>query len=1074
MTYRFGCLSLFFSRLLVATNSRAMLMFTHLHVHSHYSFHRGASSLERLVERALALGMKSLALTDSNGLYAAVPFYRLCQDRSLRPILGVEVDDPKDPTASLVLLARDRQGYSDISCIVTWRHLNDSFSLARAVAENSGHCFILTRSLPLLQQLADLGVEGLYGEITAWKGRQEMHRAGQLVRFCRRRGISYAAANDVYFAQPHGFELHRILRAIGLLKTVGTLEDSDLADPHAWLKSEAEMRHALGCLPEAFEATRAIAEACDCRLELGRFTFPKFPLPEGEDAGRRLRQLTESGLARRYPYPPGRAEAARRQMDYELSVIEGLGFADYFLVVRDLVEYACAKRLPMVGRGSAANSLVSYCLGITHVDPLAHHLYFERFLNPERKTPPDIDLDFGTSRRDGILDWIYARYGRDRVAMISTTNRYSTRSSIREVGKALGMTEAQVNEYTRSIPHTHVSKLTMLKDYFPECRNLETEAEPYRTILMAADRLIGYPRHLSIHCGGVVITPEPIWNWVPLERASKGFVITQMDMYPIEDLGLVKIDILGNRSLDVLPDTLEALAQRGVSVDIENLEMIFSDSATQRLIENGESMGCFYIESPAMRSLLKKLRVHDFEGLTAASSIIRPGVSESGMMRQYIERHHDASSVDPDSSGKAVYLHPRLKELLADTFGVMVYQEDVIRVAHFLGGMTLGEADLFRRAMSGKMRSKEAMALTRDRFFTSCRRQGLDETTTAELYRQIASFAGYSFCKAHSASFALLSFQVAYLKAHYPAEFMAAVISNGGGFYGPWAYLSEARRLGLRILPPDVNESELAYTGRDNWLRIGLRAIKGIGNETLESLIEERRGKGSFLSLTDLLSRTCVGAEEARRLIQCGAADCFGLTRPQLMWQLELQFEHAKRSRRSLFRDLAASRAVPELADYAPWEKLLAELDAFHYTLSRHPLEFYTDLVQKEGIVAAADLPRHVGRRVKVLGWKIAEKRTITQKNPAFMKFLSLEDLTGTMEVTLFPDCYRRYAPATTGYGPFLVEGKVDEEFGVTSITASHVKNLRFGQETIVKPMHASPVPQSVVSLPRGKPLGLS
>jgi DNA-directed DNA polymerase III PolC len=1045
-------------------------MFTHLHVHSNFSFNQGASSLERLVERAKELNMTALALTDSNGLYGAVPFYKLCRERGIRPILGAEVDDPSDPGTRVVLLARDRQGYSDISRLITHRRLDEVFSLPHAVAENSGHYFVLTRSVPLLERLANLGVEGLHGEVVAWGDREEMRRGAELVRICRKSGLGFAATNDVHFERPSGFPLHRLLRAIALLRTVGSLQPAELSNRGAWLKSDEEMRRMLGCLPEAFETTQRIAEACDCPLELGRFVFPRFPLPAGVDSARHLRELTQAGLLRRYS---GEDHAARKQMDYELSVIGRLGFVDYFLVVYDLVCYARRRRLPMVGRGSAANSLVAYCLGITHVDPLKHNLFFERFLNPERKTPPDIDLDFGTSRRDGILDWIYERYGRDRVAMICTTNCYSTRSAVREVGKAMGLSEAQVNEYTRGIPHMHVSTLARLKEMFPECSRLETEAEPYRTILRAADRIIGYPRHLSIHCGGVVITPKPLWNWVPLERASKGFVITQMDMHPIEDLGLVKIDILGNRSLDVLPDTLAALERQGIAADVEDYSMIYADDATRRMLENGETMGCFYIESPAMRSLLKKLRVHDFEGLTAASSVIRPGVAESGMMRQYIERHHH-----PD---KAVFLHPRLRELLRDTHGVMVYQEDVIRVAHFLGGMSLGEADLFRRAMSGKMRSREAMQLTQEGFFASCRRQGLDDGTIAELYRQIASFAGYSFCKAHSASFALLSFQVAWLKAHYPAEFMAAVISNGGGFYGPWAYISEAQRLGLRVLPPDVNLSEPDYTGQKDWIRIGLRAIKGLTSEGLESLVAAREAGGHFKSLGDLMARTKLGAEEIQRLIQCGAADCFGLIRPQLMWHLRLYFQQARRAGRSLFPQAEAQATIPLATDYTPQEKLMAELEAFDFTLSHHPLEFYQEMAAKEGAIHATRLREHVGKRVRMLGWKIASKRTVVRRTdrlpvagglqseaasqrsvqghhsptapsssaatPSFMMFLSMEDLHGTFEVVMFPDCYRQYAHCVAGYGPFLVEGRVDEEFGVPSLTARSVRNLRFGTD---------------------------
>ncbi|MBI3089957.1 MAG: DNA polymerase III subunit alpha [Candidatus Tectomicrobia bacterium] len=1109
-------------------------MFTHLHVHSHYSFHAGASRPAELVRRAAELGMEALALTDTNGLYGAVEFFKACEAAGLRALIGAEVDAGGTPAAEsgaaaaageeaagaeaarAVVLARNEAGYQALCRLVTARHLDAAFELPAALAAGAatGDVIILSHAAPLLVELARRGVGKrrgeplVFGEIRALPEvnparricQAAQRRNLQVLDACAKAGYPIVGTNHVFFAHPAQHLVHRLLRAIGLRTTLGLLDPAAAVGAHCFLKSPRQMAELFRDLPEAVRNSRVIAEQCAFRFRLGEPVFPRFR-PQGQAAGDGaaawspasartfLQRLAEEGLRWRYGARPRRS--ARQRLARELEVIERLGFSDYFLVVWDIVAYARSRRYPCLGRGSAANSIVAYCLGITHVDPLDHNLFFERFMNPERTTPPDIDLDFGTRRRDDVLGYVYRTYGDDHVAMICTMNRYAARSAAREIGKAFGLPEAELRRYARQIPHARAAHLPHLRQRYPECRDLEVEREPLRTILLLGQALDDVPRHLSIHCGGIVITPDPITNHVPLERAAKEFIITQMDMVPIEDLGLIKIDLLGNRSLDVLPDTLEALRARlaarcgtgeegnggspgspgseggrqgrrggsacGIAAkvpDVEDFARIFADRATQDLIARGATIGCFYIESPAMRSLLRKLRVRDFPSLTAASSIIRPGVAESGMMRQYLACFHEPR--------RAVYYHPLMEELLRETFGVMVYQEDVIKVAHKLAGMSLGEADLLRRAMSGKMRSQEAMERSRGAFLTACAGNGISPAVAREIFRQIESFAGYSFCKAHSASFALLSFQVAYLKAHHPAAFLAAVLSNGGGFYGPWAYLSEVRRLGLDVLPPDVSASDVASTGSDaargGVVRIGLGALKGISRETLASIVAARRQR-PFSSLFDFLARGRPELEEARRLIRCGALEGVGramrgwggrpqgLTRAELMWLLELQFAAARQVADSLFPDDSMARVtpfLPPLPDYPEEVKLREELAALDFLLTRQPLSFYGAAAARHGCVPAAELPRFAGKRVAALGWKIAEKRTVVRRSGESMKFLSLEDESDTFEVTLFPDVYRRVAPQTRGYGPFLVSGRVEEEFGVVSITAQRLENLDF------------------------------
>ncbi|MBN2288771.1 MAG: DNA polymerase III subunit alpha, partial [Candidatus Glassbacteria bacterium] len=830
--------------------------------------------------------------------------------------------------------------------------------------------------------------------------------------------------------------------------TLDGLEDGDTVENSCWLADPATMARRLNEWPaEALVNTCRIAGRCNVELPVERVIFPEVKLPHGESAYSRLLKAAFRGACRRYR--PMRAEVLER-LRAELEVIDRLGFAPYFLAVADIARFARRKRIPMVGRGSAANSLVSYCLGITDVDPIRYELFFERFLNPERNSPPDIDLDFSWRRRDEVLDYVYRTYGADRVAMICTYVTFSSRLAFRETAKAMGLTPAEINRFSRVLPRRALGSLGTLEQQWPECRGLPVREEPYRSVLELAARLDGFPRHLSIHAGGIVVSPFPLTDLVPLERSAKGLVVTQYDMFAVEELGLVKIDLLSQRSLSVVEDVVRSVERRtGARPGIGDLDRLCADPDTVRLIETGRTMGCFYIESPAMRALLAKLRVRTFEMLTAASSVIRPGVAESGMMDEFIERHNGRRPVE--------YLHPDLEELLGGTYGVMIYQEDVIRVAHRIAGMSLGEADMLRRAMSGKMRSHEAMTRMHRRFLGGAAARGVENGVAREIWRQIESFAGYAFCKAHSASYARVSFQVAFLKAHYPAEFMAAVISNGGGFYGPSAYVEEARRMGLAILPPDINRSGRDYEGHGRQVRVGLDSIAGITRRTLERTVEARDAAGFFTSLRDFCRRVGPAYSEARTLVRCGAFDSFELTRPELLWRLEFLYSqtHGRemeqgpgREDSPLFPDLdlgTVRRVVPRLAEYSFPCRLRLENEILGFTVSAHPLALLGRTSAGNGggcpQVAARELGAHRGRRVRIVGRPIARKRIRTSKNQSMM-FLSLDDTGGTFEVVVFPDCYGKYGAVAVGPGPFLVTGRVAEEHGVTTVVADKIETV--------------------------------
>ncbi|HOE26295.1 MAG TPA: DNA polymerase III subunit alpha [bacterium] len=1025
-----------------------MTGFTHLHCHGAHSFLDGASGIGDLVARAAALGMEALALTDTNGLYGAVPFCLAARAAGVRPIVGAEL---RDATARLVLLARTPDGYRKLCALITAFHRSGKRLLAapgggagfparlRALlADGDPDLFALIPACRLLRLLPrGAPPPGLFLETPAAAGAP---RIARLARLAARLRLPPVATGPVVFARPERHALHRVLAAVRTRATVGTLPPGALAPPGAWLRSGEEMRRIFSALPAAVENARRIADACRLELPLGRFHPPLLVPAGGESAAERLRRLCREGLARRLRPP---SAAARARLRRELEAIGRLGFDAYFLVAHDIVQEAGRRGIPVIGRGSAAGSLVSYCLGITHVDPLAHDLYFERFLNPARRTPPDIDLDLAWNRRDEMLAYVFARHGTDRAAMLSTHVTFTARLAVREIGKALGVPIAEIDRWTRHLPHAPAASIPAAAQTLPECRGLPVDREPLRTVIRLAAAIEGFPRHLGVHAGGIVVAPFPIERVVPLEPAAKGVLVTQCEMRAAEAFGLVKIDLLGQRSLAVLGDALDLIeANRGTRPDVRDAETLFGDAGAASLIREGRTMGCFYIESPGMRQLLKKLDVATYGDLVAASSVIRPGVAESGMLRQYVDRHRGRE--------KAVFLHPGMESILAETHGVMIYQEDVMRVAHLVAGMTMEEADLLRRAMSGRMRSREAMRQTKERFAASAAGRGIPPAAAAEIWRQIESFAGYAFCKAHSASFALLSWQVAFLKAHWPAEFIAAVLSNGGGFYPAQAYLDEARRLGLAVLPPHVNRSGAAFDAGPGWIRAGLGRVKGLRGETIRRITAARTTGGPFVSIEDLVRRAGPDRREAERLILCGACAGLGRSRPEMLRALYLCGGRRRRPvELPLFGDAPAAAAAsacrgagtaasagphppspaPRVSEYdAPTAHAL-ERGILGAHVTAHPLEAVGAAETPPGFIRAVALDRQAGRRVALVGWLVCTKRVRTSRGGQ-MRFLTFEDATALFEAVLFPDAYRRFGHLLRSPGPFAVRGLASDDGG--------------------------------------------
>ncbi|MEO8294398.1 MAG: DNA polymerase III subunit alpha, partial [Gemmatimonadota bacterium] len=862
-------------------------MFTHLHVHSYFSFGIGASSPEALAHAAASRGFTTLACTDTNGVYGAIEFQNAVEALGIRPILGAHLVSNGQ---EVVALAIDERGWAALCRTITaihWRgnanaekrKLKIDFSLAGQLANDREGLILLSADVPLLEYLVEKsGPENLYAELIPGK-----QRHGVLAS-ARKLGIPPVATNGVVVAHAEDWARHRLLRAISLNTALSAVPPDRLAPRESWLRPAADLARLFPDCPEALTNAAMIAERCRYTIPRGRVIPPR--LAAHEDAMGQLRTLAYEGATRRYGTI---APVTRERLEHELGIIAMKGFADYFLVVRDIVQHGPTH----CGRGSVANSVVSYCLGITHVEPLGAGLLFERFLNPERKDPPDIDLDFPWDERDKVLAYVFSRYPRFRGAMVANHNCFRLRGALREVAKVHGRPPGEIREVTRRIPwySDDEGPLSQLMHSHPNFRSLELPGV-WADLARMAEPLVGIPRHMSLHPGGVVIVPTALTDYVPIEPAVKtldGFPdltvpVIQFEKDGAEDAGLVKIDLLGNRSLAVIRDAIQAVHQHtGRLIDYTSSDA-GDDPRTRELFRTGNTMGVFYTESPASRMLCQKSQAESFELLVLNTSIIRP--ASNRYIRVYLDRLHGVP-YEP--------LDPVLRETLSETFGVMVYQEDVVNVCARYAGMPLALGDGLRKALS-KKRPQKALAAYADEFFQGAAARGRDPATSDKVWSMIMSFAGYSFCKGHSCSYIQVAQHSCYLRANHPAEFFAAVLSNGGGFYHAFAYIAEAMRNGIRILPPDVNASDFRCIGRADWIRVGLQFIKGLSADGVERILGARGSlpsspapQDSFQSIADLRARARVSHDDLRTLIKAGALDSIAGagTRPMLLWEVD-------------------------------------------------------------------------------------------------------------------------------------------------------------------------------------------
>jgi error-prone DNA polymerase len=817
----------------------------------------GVPSLQALCVAARQQGTNALALTDTNGLYGAIRFLEVAREAGLQPILGAELAHGGHWA---VLLVSSDEGYANLCRLISAVHCDAHFDLVSAVATHRHGLIILSDDVTALRAWKKDSDEDLYVELTPGS---MMHEA---LAFSRSVNLPPVATTRARLLQRKDYALHRLLRAIALNTTLSLLSQEICSDPNHWLMSPRTLERYFPHVPHALSNTGRVAEQCKTDWDFQHVIFPQFRRLQREEAFRLLYDKTYAGAQWRY----GRVrEEVRNRIDHEMQIIREKGYADYFLVVEEIVRQAPRT----CGRGSAAASIVSYCLGITHVDPIRHNLFFERFLNPGRHDPPDIDLDFPWDERDRLIDWVFARYGARSAAMVANQNTLGVRGAIREVAKVYGIQPDEIKRTSDRIGRQSSvfgGEAESAEAWVQTATHVLDLKAPWPAILHAALQLDEHLRNLGLHCGGLVIVPDEIRRYVPVEVSAKGLPMIQWEKDQTEEAGLVKIDLLGNRSLAVIRDTLAAIERNtGRTIDYASWDPV-QDTATQELIRQGQTMGCFYIESPATRLLLKKLwgpmppehraREDVFELLTIVSSLIRPAANT--FIDEFLRRAHGQPYTP---------LHPVMDQILEETYGIMVYQEDVTKVAMALAGFSVEDADELRKVLSKKHKRRKLNDYYRQ-FTTGCLARGIKPETIRLIWEMMLSFAGYSFCKPHSASYAQVSCKSAYLRAHYPAEFMAAVISNEGGFYSPFAYVSEARRMGLAVLPPDINASEWHYTGNGRTIRMGFMQIKGLRHEVVETIVTERSKHGAFRSFHDFMARVRPDLTQVRVLVKWGAA----------------------------------------------------------------------------------------------------------------------------------------------------------------------------------------------------------
>ena len=1056
--------------------------FTHLHVHTEYSLLDGSAKINEIVARAKELGMDSLAITDHGVMYGVIDFYRACKREGIRPVLGCEVyvapgsrfhkegGVTDERYYHLVLLAENDIGYSNLMKIVSKGFTEGYYYKPRVDYEvlTQYHEGIIALSACLAGEVAMNLKRGFYEEGKAAALRlQEIFGKGNfflemqdhgipeqqtvnasLLRMHQETGIDLVATNDVHYIYDNDVEAHDILLCIQTQKKVQDEDRMRYDGGQYYLKSVEEMEKLFPYAKEALENTHKIAERCNVTIEFGNYKLPHYDVPEGFDAWTYLQHLCAEGMKRRYPVV---TEELQARLDYELSVIHKMGFDDYYLIVWDFIKYAKDHDIPVgPGRGSGAASIAAYSLGITDIDPIRYQLLFERFLNPERVSMPDFDIDFCFERRQEVIDYVVEKYGKDRVVQIVTFGTMAARGVIRDVGRALDYPYALCDQVAKLIPMELGINIEKALKSSPELRSLYESDEKITYLIDMAKRLEGLPRNTSMHAAGVVIANAPADMYVPLSRGSNDAITTQFTMTTLEELGLLKMDFLGLRTLTVIKDAENLINKNrpeGEKLDMNNID--YDDPNIYEMIGSGKCDGVFQLESTGMKNFMKELKPANLEDVIAGISLYRPGPMD--FIPKYIKGKQNPESI--------VYDCPELIPILKTTHGCIVYQEQVMQIVRELAGYSYGRSDLVRRAMSKK--KADVMARERKNFVygneeegvKGCIANGISEETGNKIFDEMTDFAKYAFNKAHAACYAVVSYRTAWLKYYYPVEFMAALMTSVMDNPGKVTeYIYSCRQMGIEILPPDVNEGEMGFSVSGKNIRYGLSAIKGVGRPVIEALTAERKENGKFTGLKDFVDRLSgkeVNKRTVESFIKAGAFDGSFGTRKQLMQVYAGVMDDVATERKKSFTgqmslfDFASEEdkqefeiRLPNVGEYSKEELLDFEKEVLGVYLSGHPLEEYMSLLQKNTTAdtLAFQLDEETGE-VKAqdgdtvtLGGMISGITRKTTKNNTTMAFLTLEDLLGTVEIIVFPRDYEKFRSVITEDAKVLIKGRVSAE----------------------------------------------
>lgn len=1065
--------------------------FTHLHLHTQYSLLDGAIRLDDLFSKARDFKMSAVAMTDHGNLFGAIEFYQKALQYGLKPIIGCEVyvapgsrfdKDSRgsiDTSFHLTLLVENDTGYKNLIKLITLSYFEGFYYRPRIDKElikryNEG---LIALSGCLHGEIPSLIIQGSYEkakeaciefrEIFSEKrfylelqenGIKEQSIVNQgLLRLSKELSLPLVATNDCHYLEKDDFKAHEILLCIQTGKTLNSPDHLRFESRELYFKSPEEVISSFSYCPAAVKNTCEISERCNLKINFDEYHFPDYRVPEGETPNSYLEKLAKTGLEERLKHSYYQKhsnyeimkEKYQKRLENELNIIRAAGFSSYFLIVADFVNYAKRKNIPVgPGRGSGAGSLVAFALKITEIDPIRYDLLFERFLNLERVSLPDIDIDFCMERRDEVIEYVTKTYGKENVAQIITFGKMQAKGVIRDVGRVLGMPYKEVDKIAKLIPNIPGISLQQAIEQEPSLKELYKNNEQIKHLIDLSRALEGLPRHASTHAAGIVISDKPLTEYLPLYRGQHGEILTQYAMKEVVNIGLIKFDFLGLKTLTVINKTLEQLRKKTdpIFIDINNLPL--DDPLTYKLLSAGETDGVFQLESSGMKDLLIRMKPENIEDIIALLALYRPGPLGSGMIEDFIKRKHGKIPIE--------YEIPELEPILKDTYGVILYQEQVMQIANDIANFSLGEADLLRRAMS-KKRPEEIRELE-ERFLKGAMEKRINPSKAEKLFNRMLQFGGYGFNKSHSTAYAIIAFQTAYLKAHYPIEFMASLLTCEMGDEDKVArHLSECREKGIEILPPDVNESLRDFTVVGNRIRFGLAGIKNVGDAAIEAIIQERERGGPFTSIFDFCKRVDLRKVNKRvieSLIKCGAFDFTRIYRSRLMAVLEDTYENAQNLQKerangqidlfSMFSESSKKLEMtyPEIDEWSDNELLAYEKEILGFYITGHPLVRYKRFIEKITNIDTSRINfKSIEKEIKIVGMVRSLKEINTKKGER-MAFVTLEDLKGTIEVIIFPDLYKEIAILLRSEEPLLVNGILGQDEDNVKIIAKKVFSL--------------------------------